>query len=150
MSEKTSGHCLCGHTTYSFEGRRTWSCYCHCEDCTRNCAAPVVAFIGVQLEGFAWQLQDGRDEPKFYASSQGVKRFFCDNCGTPMAFQAEHYEGEIHLYAPTLDNPADFEPHFHVHYGKKFSWLHLEDALPHHHQSAPTEEEARARPRALK
>ena len=31
-----------------------------------------------------------------------------------MAFQAEHYPGEIHLYAATLENPQDFEPTFHV------------------------------------
>ena len=37
-----------------------------------------------------------------------------------MAFQAEHYPGEIHLYAATLENPQDFEPSFHVHYRKSY------------------------------
>ena len=85
-----------------------------------------MAYIGVPLEGFRWQVgeQEGT-EPAFYPSSQGVKRFFCNQCGTPMAFQAEHYPGEIHLYAATLKNPQDFEPNFHVHYREKlwgFIW----------------------------
>ena len=47
-----------------------------------------------------------------------------------MAFQAEHYEDEIHLYAASLDDPQSFKPEFHVHYEKKLDWLHLDDDLP--------------------
>ena len=81
---------------------------------------PQSAYIEVPLEGFRWQVgeQEGT-EPAFYLSSQGVKRFFCNQCGTPMAFQAEHYPGEIHLYAATLENAQDFKPTFHVHYREK-------------------------------
>jgi len=103
-----------------------------------------VAYIGVPLEGFRWQVneQEGT-EPAFYPSSQGVKRFFCNQCGTPMAFQAEHYPGEIHLYAATLENPQDFEPTFHVHYREKLSWLHLDDSLHRYPGSAPADPDQR-------
>ena len=108
----SSGHCLCRNVGYRFEGPRTWACFCHCEECRRNCAAPIVAYIGVPLDGFLWQVgeQEGT-EPAFYPSSQGVKRFFCNQCGTPMAFQAEHYPGEIHLYAATLKKSWRFRAH---------------------------------------
>ena len=140
-SSGTSGHCLCGHVRYQFSGERTWACYCHCHDCRRNCAAPVVAFIGTRLDQFQWQTGGVNGlAPKFYASSKGVKRFFCDQCGTPMAFQAEHYDGEIHLYAPTLTNPEDFAPEFHVHHDSKLSWLALDDGLLCHGGSAPSDE----------
>ena len=114
-----------------------WACFCHCEECRLNCAAPIVAYIGVPLDGFRWQVgeQEGT-EPAFYPSSQGVKRFFCNQCGTPMAFQAEHYPGEIHLYAATLENPQDFEPSFHMPYREKLSWLHLDDTLQRYPRSA--------------
>jgi len=87
---------------------------------------PVTAFIGVELSTFKWI----SDEPRYYQSSPAVKRYFCENCGTPMAFQAEHYEGEIHLYAATLDKPADFTPEFHVHTAEQQSWFALDDDLP--------------------
>lgn len=122
----TKGHCLCGAVRWEYMGAETWACYCHCEDCRRNCAAPVVAFIGVAQKDFSWTEQS----PKAYVSSAGVKRHFCDTCGTPMAFQADHYKGEIHLYAASLDTPENFTPEFHVHYSEKLDWLHLADDLP--------------------
>lgn len=125
------GHCLCGKVTWSYTSEETWACYCHCDDCRRNCAAPVTAFIGVRLDSFSW----GADEPAHYRSSPGVQRHFCNYCGTPMAFQAEHYPGEIHLYAASLENPEDFRPEFHVHTGEKLPWLSLEDSLPKYSRS---------------
>lgn len=54
-----------------------------------------------------------------------------------MAFQAEHYPGEIHLYAASLSDPAAFEPAFHVHYEERLPWLHIDDDLPKHTGFAP-------------
>ena len=126
------GHCLCGQVSWSYSGESTWACYCHCDDCRRNCAAPVVAFIGVRLEDFQWT----GNTPGTHNSSPGVNRFFCSTCGTPMAFQAEHYPGEIHVYAASLENPEDFKPDFHVHSSEKLSWLSLNDDLPKHLHSS--------------
>ena len=121
-----SGHCLCGAVSWQFDGPVSWQCYCHCEDCRRNCAAPVAAYLGTPLEQFRWT---GK-APETYNSSPGVTRSFCGTCGTPMAFQAERYAGEIHLYIATLDNPADIAPTFHVHYRERLPWFHLSDDLP--------------------
>lgn len=126
-----TGHCHCGAVRFHFSGPRTWACYCHCSDCTRNCAAPVTAFIGTPLDGFAWTGQ----APSRYASSPGVTRHFCGNCGTPMAFEADHYAGEIHIYAATLTDPAQFVPEFHVYYDSKLPWLHMDDPLPKYPRS---------------
>lgn len=127
----TTGHCLCGTVSFAFEGPLTWACYCHCADCRRNCASPVTAFLGTPLSGFSWTGQ----APKAFASSPGVIRHFCDTCGTPMAFQADHYPGEIHLYAATLSDPAAFTPAFHVHHDSHLPWLHMADALPRYPRS---------------
>ena len=122
----TKGHCHCGAVRWEFSGAPTWACHCHCADCRRNCSAPMTSFIGVPLDRFRWL----GVAPKTYASSPGVKRLFCDTCGTPMAFQAEHYAGEIHVYAASLEDPETFEPAFHVHYADRLPWLHLSDDLP--------------------
>ncbi len=124
----TRGHCLCKKTGWEFEGDINWSCYCHCDDCRRNCAAPVVAWLGVPVENFKWLgLQ-----PNSYQSSAGVHRYFCVNCGSPMGFEADHYAGGMHLYAASLDNPEDFKPGFHVNYHSKLPWLEMEDQLTKH------------------
>lgn len=122
----TRGHCLCKQTAWEFEGAVAWGCYCHCDDCRRNCAAPVVAWIGVPVSQFAWQ----GNKPQTVKSSTGVRRHFCRNCGSPMGFEAEHYSGGMHLYAASLENPADFKPEFHVNYQSKLPWLVMNDNLP--------------------
>lgn len=60
-----------------------------------------------------------------------------------MAFQSEGYVGEIHVYAPMLDDPTQFVPRFHVHYDEKLDWLHLADELPQYAGDAPTDESER-------
>ncbi|MEM8836769.1 MAG: GFA family protein [Pseudomonadota bacterium] len=122
----TRGHCLCGTTHWEFEGPITWACYCHCDDCRRNCSAPLVAWLGVPIVNFKWT----GAAPKTLESSKGVKRHFCATCGSPMGFEADHYPGGMHLYAASLDDPADFEPTFHVNYESKLPWLQIEDDLP--------------------
>lgn len=122
----TRGHCLCGKTSWAFEGHPTWACYCHCDDCRRNCSAPVVGWLGVPANVFKWT----GDAPKIYESSPGVRRYFCATCGAPMGFEADHYEGGMHLYAASLDHPEDFSPTFHVNYQSKLPWLNIKDDLP--------------------
>ena len=122
----TRGSCHCGLTQWAFEGKETWACYCHCDDCRRNCAAPVVAWIGVPVENFRWT---GRS-PQTRESSKGVFRHFCASCGSPVGFEADHYSGGMHLYAASLEDPRKFEPKFHVNYQSKLPWLLMNDDLP--------------------
>ena len=120
------GYCLCRKTSWAFNGDPTWSCYCHCDDCRRNCSAPVVGWLGVPLKDFAWT----GDAPKTFESSPGVRRHFCETCGAPVGFEADHYPGGMHLYAASLEHPERFSPTFHVNYQSKLPWLLLNDDLP--------------------
>ena len=121
----TKGHCLCKETSWEFTGEVTWACYCHCDDCRRNCAAPVVAWLGVPIKNFTWL----GSAPKTYETPDGVSRHFCGNCGSPIGFEANHYAGGMHLYAASMENPKDFEPTFHVNYESKLPWLEMHDEL---------------------
>lgn len=121
----TKGHCLCGKTTWEFTGEVTWACYCHCDDCRRNCAAPFVAWLGVPLRKFNWT----GDTPRTLESSKGVFRHFCGHCGSPLGFEAHHYAGGMHLYAASMEKPEDFHPAFHVNYQSKLPWLKIDDDL---------------------
>lgn len=120
------GRCLCGKTRWAYDGEASWACYCHCDDCRRNCAAPLVAWLGVPLENFRWL----GEPPKTLKSSKGVRRHFCATCGSPMGFEADHYPGGMHLYAASLDDPENFQPTFHVNYQSKLPWLQIDDDLP--------------------
>ena len=65
--------------------------------------------------------------PAVYKSSAGVRRLFCEKCGSPMAYDSDNYDDEIHLYAVSLDNPDDFKPTFHVYYGERVSWVDFDN-----------------------
>ena len=46
-----------------------------------------------------------------------------------MGFEADHYQGGMHIYAASLEDPRNFEPTFHVNYQSKLPWLQLLDDL---------------------
>ena len=85
-----------------------------------------MAWLGVPVSNFSWR----GSEPRTLNSSPGVYRHFCSNCGSPMGFEADHYQGGMHLYAASMENPEDFDPRFHVNYQSRLPWLHINDDLP--------------------
>ncbi len=136
VSGGVTGRCHCGRVTYKSTLPVNWSCYCHCEDCRRSTGSVAAAFIGIDREAFEWT----GDIPKIYNSSKGVRRHFCPTCGTPMAFDADHYDTEIHLYTGTLDHPEDAPATFSVYAGEKLPWVHLDEGLKAYSKSGSGEE----------
>ncbi len=130
MSE-ICGHCLCGAVRFAYRGPELWRAYCHCESCRRQTGSPVTAFVGVARETASMS----GDSLGIYRSSPGVRRSFCRTCGSPIAFEADRYPGEIHFYAAALDDPEAAAPQFHVHDAERLSWLSLADDLPRHPRS---------------
>lgn len=120
------GRCLCGAITFAYEGKPLWVAHCHCESCRRATASPVTTFLGVASDGFRWS----GGEPATFASSPGVTRSFCGRCGSPLAYEAEKFPGEVHLYVATLDDPNAIEPTGHVHVAERIAWFEVHDELP--------------------
>ena len=133
MTETT--RCLCGETTAQFDPDHiNWQGLCHCDSCRRASGAPVVGWFGVANGSWAW----AGAPPKTYHSSNGVTRFFCAVCGTPMAYEATRWPGEIHFTAATLEQPEQFKPDSHYYDSEHLTWLKIEDGLPRHAQAGPS------------
>ena len=130
MSDK-SGRCLCGAIRFSYSGDENWRAHCHCESCRRQTSSPFTTFMGVP--NGAWRITGA--QPKTYVSSPGVRRLFCGQCGSPIAYQADAFPDEIHFYAACLDDPHSFKPDCHVHAGEQLPWIKLADGLPKHFRS---------------
>ena len=120
------GSCLCGAVAYRFDGAPKWIAHCHCESCRKNCAAPFTTFLGVDDDALEWT----GAEPAVHASSPGVARLFCGTCGTPVAYRANRWPGETHLYLAALDDAAGLEPQAHVNWAEHVAWVYLGDDLP--------------------
>ena len=130
----TTGRCLCKAVSWAYDGPPNWVAHCHCESCRRNCSAAVVTFVGVPRDAFRMT----GAAPAVYESSPGVRRLFCGTCGAPVAYDADHYAHEIHLYAAQHDDPEAVVPTSHVHHAEALSWLHMADGLPRYaHSGAP-------------
>ncbi len=129
------GHCLCGQVSFTYEGPEKWRGHCHCESCRRNTASPFTTFFGVPRSAFRYT---GK-QPKVYHSSPGVRRSFCDACGTPIAYESDAFPDEIHFFAAALEDSSDFKPEFHVFTAEKVPWVELGDSLPKHPGSSHDE-----------
>jgi hypothetical protein len=118
-----TGHCLCHEVTFTFEGEVSWCVNCHCESCRRNCAAPYTTFIGVPRGNTT---MSGTTLSAFQ-SSPGVRRWFCSQCGSPIAYDAERDATNIHYYTALLTDPLAFQPTHNVHYEERICDTPLAD-----------------------
>jgi hypothetical protein len=78
MKLPLEGGCLCGKVRYRISAEPRGADYCHCRMCQRASGAPVVPWLTVAREGFAWI----KGEPAVYRSSRKAERLFCPTCGT--------------------------------------------------------------------
>ena len=100
MSEPITGGCQCGAVRYRCEGFGRAS-ICHC----RMCQKAFGAFYGplVTGKGLVWT----RGEPSWFQSSNKVRRGFCAQCGTPLAYD---WGGEVEVSIGSLDDPSRYRP----------------------------------------
>jgi len=115
-----AGGCQCGAVRFRAEALGRAS-ICHC----RMCQKAFGAFFGplVTAKGLTWT----RGEPSRFASSNVVRRGFCDRCGTPLTYE---YEGGIEIAIGALDDPELAPPAIQVNPADKLSFFETLHALP--------------------
>jgi hypothetical protein len=121
MSDIQEGGCLCGAVRFQVIGPAKWTAYCHCQSCRRHTGAPVSAYAGFERDQ-AW-FTNG--QPAFYASTPGVSRGFCKNCGSILTYEGERWPSEIHFHIGAFDKPEDFAPQGHAFAEERLPWLRL-------------------------
>jgi hypothetical protein len=102
-NETHSGGCQCGAVRFQIEGALGDPSVCHCRMCQKAFGgfyAPLVSVRGTKL---TWT----RGAPKYFQSSNFVKRGFCENCGTPLTYEAP--DG-VALAIGAFDAPQDIAP----------------------------------------
>lgn len=121
------GGCLCGSVRFVVAGPAKWTAYCHCRSCRRHTGAPVSAFAGFERG----QVRFTAQPMALFASSPGVKRGFCAQCGSTLSYQGERWPTELHLHVGAFDDPEAFPPAGHAFPEEKLAWLHIaEPTLP--------------------
>lgn len=120
-----NGRCLCGAVRYELTGKTTSVTYCHCAMC-RRWHGHVGAYAAVERA----DLKIAEGAPlRWYASSAGVKRGFCGECGSTLFFDQEG-DAEIGFTAGSVDAPTGMKSKAHIFVGSKGDYYELaEDGL---------------------
>jgi hypothetical protein len=141
MDASRTGGCQCGAVRYEVRGATSQETLCHCTDCRRASAAPVVAWFSVRPDAF--RLTQGA--LKAYRSSPGVVRSFCADCGTQITYQRDGL-GELDVTTCSLDDPESAPPRDHTFVRSALGWAPVHDGLPRHATLREPPQAARSKP----
>ena len=98
-----AGGCQCGAVRFRVEGTLGDASVCHCRMCQKASGNFYLPLVSVRSAKLTWT----RGEPKRFQSSNHVRRGFCENCGTPLTFEAP--DG-VALAIAAFDDPAGIAP----------------------------------------
>ncbi len=129
MGERLTGGCQCGAVRFSVEGLGRAS-ICHCRMCQKafgNFMAPLVT-----AKGLTWT----RGAPKYFQSSNKVRRGFCGECGTPLTYEPAT---SIEVAIGALDDPTLAPPAIQVCAERRLPYFDHLPSLPKRGEAAEAE-----------
>ena len=95
--------------------------------CRKAHGAGFVTWVGFESDHFV--LKAGDQQLKWYKSSSGARRAFCDTCGSTMLFEADQWSGETHVALGCIDDPIDRKPEANSFFDAHVDWIPIDDAL---------------------
>jgi hypothetical protein len=135
VSISREGGCFCGAVRFRVEGDASMLAMCHCSMCRRVSGAPAVAWAM-----FSQEQVTITGTPAHHASSPGVERGHCAQCGTTLSFTADFLPGLIDLTVASFDAPESLPPAFEYWTANRISWMPQNMRLPHHEGLPPMAE----------
>ena len=129
-TEKVTGGCLCGEIRYESDEPPYLVGHCHCKMCQKG----VGNLFGTGAFFKHAHFRYVKGAPSWF-TSQGAKRGFCPQCGSPIAFQRLTTEDDhCAIWLGTLDHPEAWKPTVEWHTESKIPWAEtttgLRDATP--------------------
>jgi hypothetical protein len=121
MADKISGGCQCGAVRFAVK-RLGRASICHC----RMCQKAFGSFFGPLVTGFG--VEWTRGEPSWFQSSNKVRRGFCGQCGTPLAY--DFGASVLELAIGAFDDPEVVVPVIQVNTEHKLSYFDSLMSLP--------------------
>jgi len=121
-----AGRCACEQVRFRIDQAPLWVVYCHCVSCRRHTGAPVTVYVGMRRDGVVFT----GSPRQLRESSPGVRRSFCGQCGTPIAYEADWCADQIHLHVSGFEHPESFVPTRHVLANERLAWFDTHDMLP--------------------
>lgn len=130
---RREGGCACGAIRYRLDSAPFDAGYCHCRICQLTSGAPVMAFATVPRG----DLRFLTGSPARRRSSEFGERWFCRDCGTPLAMIVDHQPDTIDIPIATLDEPDTLAPAFHIWTRSRIAWFEIANDLDRHARFRP-------------
>ena len=124
-----TGRCYCGAVSIAAQTKAQTVTYCHCDDCRRVTGAPVTAFAAFALDDVALAATEP-DTIRHVSHTQGVERWFCGACGSPLKAWFTYLPDQAFLPLGVLDQAPDMSPRLHCFANDAMPWLKIDDDLP--------------------
>ena len=118
-----TGGCLCGRIRFVAAQAPRRAHYCHCRTCRKASGAPFMAFVTFPVGALHWSA----GEPGFHASSDGISRRFCRDCGSTLTREGG---GGVQVALGALDSPEAVVPERHCFTRQRLPGLAFIDGLP--------------------
>ncbi len=129
------GSCLCGTIRYEIHGAFGPAYFCHCQRCRKAGGSSFGANVIAQSTDFA--ITAGASSLQCFDGGQGVKRYFCVTCGSPILSRRAGQDDIVRVRMGTLDSMVSAPPQAHIFVGSKAAWDVIRDDLPQHAERAP-------------
>ena len=120
-----TGSCLCGAVSFEVAGELAAPEACHCTRCRK-------------LSGHVWSSTDvprdqlvlsGEEHVRWYATSDVVRRGFCDTCGSQLFWDARTKD-TIAVAMGAFDAPTGTRLGIHIFVANKGDYYDIADGLP--------------------
>lgn len=117
------GGCLCGAIRYQINAKPFDADYCHCKQCQLSSGAVVMSWMDFKVGQVEWL----KGQIKEFASSEKVRRGFCQDCGCSLSYRHTDYADYMTLSIASLDEPNQVSPNYHIYTDNQVSWLKIDD-----------------------
>lgn len=129
------GGCLCGAVRYRLNSEPLETGWCHCRNCQKASGGP--AMVATTIRAGDYVVEQGAEAIGSVRVTDFCERRFCARCGTPLTFHYDFQPETVDVTVPTLDDPGDIEPGFHIFYASRIRWAETCDDLPRHDAFRP-------------
>lgn len=121
-----TGRCYCGAVSLSAATGALTVTTCHCSDCRRLSGAPSNTFAAFNKTNLQFQppLDAG------VSHSPGVRRWFCQSCGTPLAATYDYLPGQTYVPVGLFDQVDTLVPESQSHTASRVCWVAIDDSIP--------------------
>ncbi len=129
MSQSSyTGSCLCGAIRYEIKGEIGEIVQCHCQKCRKASGTAFATNAAIAKADF--NLVQGAELLKSFASGVDTERCFCGDCGAPIISKNRLKPEVYRLRIGSLDTPLSQPVTQHIYVGSKALWDHIDDDLP--------------------